>query len=231
MKKNIIITGASRGIGYRLALELCRQGHRVLALSRNEAALQRLQQEAGAGLDYLAFDLCQPDVEGLIAKMQGLGGQLDALVNNAGLLLKLPFEELSIADWDRLMQANLYGPAHLIQLLRPYLEKSPRAHILNVGSMGGFQGSSKFPGLLGYSASKAALANLTECLAEEWKDIGISCNCLCLGAVQTEMLAEAFPGYQAPLTSERMAAFMAYFALEGHFFYNGKVLPVSVSTP
>lgn len=229
--KNIIITGASRGIGYQTALLLCQQGHRVLALSRNEAALQGLQQEAGPALEYLCFDLANPDEEALAAKIAGLGGQIDALINNAGLLLKQPFEELTAADWQLMMQANLFGPAHLIQLLRPYLEKSPRAHILNISSMGGFQGSSKFPGLLGYSTSKAALANLTECLAEEWKDKGISCNCLCLGAVQTEMLAEAFPGYQAPLTSERMAAFIAYFTLEGHFFYNGKILPVSVSTP
>src|SRR5690606_3083816 len=113
----------------------------------------------------------------------------------------------------------------------PFLEKSERAHVLNIGTMGGYQGSAKFPGLLGYSDSKAAIANLAECLAEEWKENNIACNCLCLGSVQTEMLAEAFPGFQAPVSSEKMGAFIAWFAAEGHFFFNGKVLPVSASTP
>ena len=97
--------------------------------------------------------------------------------------------------------------------------------------MGGFQGSSKFPGLSAYSASKAALANLTECLAEELKEKNICANCLALGAVQTEMLETAFPGYVAPVKSREMASFIAYFATRGHQFYNGKILPVSVSTP
>ncbi|HQU58035.1 MAG: SDR family oxidoreductase [Phaeodactylibacter sp.] len=228
--KNIIITGASRGIGYQTALQLAQQGHQVLALSRNEEALQQLKAEAGENLDFLAFDLSKPDANTLLAKVQRLG-HVDVLVNNAGLLLVRPFEELTTTDWQHMMAVNLYGPAHLIQILRPFLEKSHGAHILNISSMGGFQGSSKFPGLLGYSTAKAALATLTECLAEEWRDKGIACNCLCLGAVKTEMLAQAFPGYEAPLSSEKMGSFIAYFATEGRHFYNGKVLPVSVSTP
>ena len=126
---------------------------------------------------------------------------------------------------------NFYGPAHLLQMLRPFLQKAEKAHVLNIGSMGGYQGSSKFPGLLAYSVSKAAIATLTECLAEEWKDSGVAVNCLALGAVQTEMLAEAFPGMQAPVSSAQMGGFLSYFALQGHHFFNGKVLPVSVSTP
>ena len=97
--------------------------------------------------------------------------------------------------------------------------------------MGGFQGSSKFPGLSAYSASKAALGNLTECLAEEFKEMGIAVNALALGAVKTEMLEEAFPGYVPPVNAQEMAGFMANFATSGHHFFNGKILPVSVSTP
>ncbi|MCB9053396.1 MAG: SDR family oxidoreductase [Lewinellaceae bacterium] len=228
--KNIIITGASRGIGYDAAILLARQGHRVLALSRNEESLKALKAEAGERLDFLAFDLLQPDAEALIGKVKPME-RVDILINNAGYLLKKPFEEITATDWNRVFGVNFLGPAHLVQLLRPYLERSERAHILNIGSMGGYQGSAKFPGLLGYSASKAAIANLTECLAEEWKEKNVACNCLCLGAVQTEMLAEAFPGFQAPVSAARMGAFITYFATEGHHFFNGKVLPVSVSTP
>ena len=228
--KNIIITGASRGIGYDAALLLAQQGHRVLALSRNEEGLKALKEEAGEQLDYLVFDLLKPDARALLDKVQPME-QVDVLVNNAGYLLKKPFEEITTTDWNRAFGVNFFGPAHLIQILAPFLEKSGRAHILNIGSMGGYQGSAKFPGLLGYSASKAAIANLTECLAEEWKENNVACNCLCLGAVQTEMLAEAFPGFEAPVSAQKMGAFIAYFATEAHHFFNGKVLPVSVSTP
>ncbi len=228
--KNIIITGASRGIGYDTALQLAKAGHRVLALSRNTKALERLKKEAEGEFDYLGFDLEHPDAPALIEKVKPMG-RVDVLINNAGYLLKKPFVEITNTDWQRAFGVNFYGPVHLIQILRPFLEESEKAHILNIGSMGGYQGSSKFPGLLGYSVSKAALANLTECLAEEWKEKGVSCNCLCLGAVQTEMLEEAFPGIEAPLSSAQMASFISYFSTEGHHFYNGKVLPVSVSTP
>ena len=68
-------------------------------------------------------------------------------------------------------------------------------------------------------------------MAEEYKDRGPKFNTLAIGAVQTEMLAEAFPGYQAPLTPDKMAAYILGFALEGHFIYNGKTLPASQSTP
>ena len=97
--------------------------------------------------------------------------------------------------------------------------------------MGGVQGSVKYSGMAYYSASKAALATLTECLAEEYKERGIFFNCLAFGAVQTEMLTEAFPGYKAPITATEAAHFVVDFALTGHRYFNGKILPVSVTTP
>ena len=228
--KNIIVTGASRGMGYDTALELVRQGNRVLALSRNQEALKELQQKAGERLSYLPFDVTSTNYQSLLTFLKGWE-KVDVLINNAGFLLKMPFHEITDADWNQIFSTNFLGPARLLQTLQPYLENSDQAHVVNIGSMGGYQGSSKFPGLLAYSVSKAAFANLTECLAEEWKDKGIAVNCLALGAVQTEMLAEAFPGFQAPVNSEKMSSFIAYFALNGHHFFNGKVLPVSVSTP
>jgi NAD(P)-dependent dehydrogenase (short-subunit alcohol dehydrogenase family) len=228
--KNIIITGASRGIGRDTALQLAKDGHRVLALSRNEAALKALQEEAGDNLHYLAYDITSPDARPLLEIIEPWG-TVDVLINNAGYLLNKPFHETTGTDWETVMSVNFHGPVRLLQMLRPFLQAAEKAHVLNIGSMGGYQGSSKFPGLLAYSVSKAAIATLTECLAEEWKDSGVCVNCLALGAVQTEMLAAAFPGMQAPVSSSQMGGFLSYFALQGHHFFNGKVLPVSVSTP
>jgi NAD(P)-dependent dehydrogenase (short-subunit alcohol dehydrogenase family) len=104
-------------------------------------------------------------------------------------------------------------------------------HIVNIGSMGGYQGSVKFPGLSAYSASKAALHTLTECLALELNDLEIKVNCLAIGSAQTEMLETAFPGYQSPVMAFEMGKYIADFAITGHRFYNGKVLPVASTTP
>lgn len=234
--KQYIVTGASRGIGRETALALAAEpSNWVLALSRDTAGLSRLSeaaQAAGAGdrMHCLPFDLARPDWPRLKEEINQWG-KLDGLVNNAGLLIHKPFEELSAEDWQRMFQVNCFGVVALVQQVLPLLEAAQGAHIVNISSMGGFQGSSKFNGLSAYSASKAALANLTETLAEEFQSRRIAVNCLALGAVQTEMLAQAFPGYAAPLTSEEMGGFVAWFAAHGNRFFNGKILPVSVSTP
>jgi len=111
----------------------------------------------------------------------------------------------------------------------PYLPKG--SHVVTISSMGGVQGTMKFAGLSAYSSSKGAVITLSELLSEEYKDRGIAFNVLALGSVQTEMLAEAFPGYQAPVSAAEMATYIFDFTLTGHKFYNGKVLPVSSTTP
>ena len=228
---NILITGASKGIGFQTAWRLAQQeGHRVLAISRDEAGLQRLKALAPDQVVILPFDLTKPDWQPLLSTLGDWNG-LDVLINNAGLLINKPFLDLKASDWLEVFNSNFFSVIELIKRLLPYLEKSAKAHIVNIGSMGGYQGSSKFSGLSAYSASKAALANLTECLAEELKDQKIIVNCLALGAVQTEMLETAFPGYQAPLRSETMAEWVAWFCVNGQQFFNGKILPVSVSNP
>ncbi len=233
----IIITGASRGIGYETVLALAADPRRrILALSRNTDRLRELQQEAlrrhpGAQVFFAGIDLEQPLPPSFSDMAEELLGGADVLIHNAGLLVNKPFAELERAEWERIFQANLFGAAELSRRLYPLFRRNPQSHILHLGSMGGFQGSAKFPGLSAYSASKAALACLAECLAEEWKDSRIAVNCLALGAVRTEMLEQAFPGYQAPVSSEAMGAFVADFALNGWRFFNGKILPVSLSTP
>ena len=97
--------------------------------------------------------------------------------------------------------------------------------------MGGIQGSMKFGGLAAYSSAKGAVITLSELLAEEYKEHQIAFNVLAIGAVQTEMLAEAFPDYKAPLSAQEMANYIYDFSLTGNKFYNGKVLQVSSTTP
>ena len=229
---NIVITGASRGIGLASAQILSADPqHNILLLSRNTKILKQLSAEAvHQNVDFLSFDLMNPDRKNLLEKLEKWSS-VDVLINNAGKLLNAPFEDLTMENWKDVFGVNVFGVVELIQLCLPFLEKSGNAHVLNISSMGGFQGASKFPGLSAYSTSKAAVANLTECLAEEFKEKNIAVNCLALGAVQTEMLEEAFPGYEAPLSSQQMGEFIAYFSTKGHVVFNGKILPVALSTP
>jgi len=231
-QKTILVTGASRGIGYDTVLELAKNpNNQIFALSRNKPKLEALQKACGTtNVQIIPFDLVAFDEAALTKTLKDVVS-IDALINNAGLLINEPFPSLNIKSWRTIFEVNLFGVVQLVQALLPQLSTANKAHVVNIGSMGGVQGSSKFPGLSAYSASKAAIANLTECLAEELKDKNISVNCLALGAIQTEMLAEAFPGYEAPVTSKAMAAYLAEFALNGHQFHNGKIIPVAISTP
>lgn len=228
----VLITGASNGIGNATALLLCRQGMRVIALSRNEAGLQRLKAEAGENLLAIPFNLNTGDYSSLGEQLQSEGiDSLHGIIHNAGHLISKPFEKLTDEDIREVYDTNVFAPVRLTQLLLPLLKKATKSHVVMISSMGGVQGSVKFPGLSAYSSSKGALCTLTECLASEYQDSGVSFNCLALGAVQTEMLSKAFPGYNAPMQPSDMAGFVAWFVIEGQKFFNGKILPVAVSTP
>jgi len=228
MSKNIVITGTSRGIGYELVKLLASEGHQVLTLSRNSAPIEQL---ALANVQAISFDLSKANDYDKVKEFVQThwNNKVDILINNAGLLVNKPFEELSQNDWQKVYEVNVFGVAQLTQLLIPYMNKG--AHVITVSSMGGIQGSMKFPGLAAYSSSKGAVITLSELLAEEYKEKGIAFNVLALGAVQTEMLAEAFPGYEAPLSALEMATYITDFSLTGNKYYNGKVLEVSSTTP
>jgi 3-oxoacyl-[acyl-carrier protein] reductase len=234
---NIIVTGASRGIGYELVKKLSGDDHIIIAISRNAAKLDLLRQECERvkpGIKVVAISCDLNDnsaVSGLPDKIKTHCDVIDVIINNAGAIVNKPFHEITHEDLQYVYNVNVFGVIHLIQKLLPMMNTANRSHIVNISSMGGFQGSAKFAGLSAYSSSKAALACLTECLAEEFKERNIAFNCLALGAAQTEMLSEAFPGYKAPLSASEMAAFIADFALKNHHFMNGKVIPVSMSTP
>ena len=224
--KNIIVTGTSRGIGYELALQLANAGHQVLALSRKTP--KALMEHPN--ISCLSVDLSlEPDLLEVEKFLSATWKMVDAIVHNAGALLLSPFAETTTADFERIYKVNVFAIASLNRMALPYLKKG--SHVVSISSMGGIQGSVKFAGLSAYSSSKGAVITLSELLAEEYKEQGIAFNVLALGSVQTEMLAEAFPGYQAPLTAAQMADYIFNFTLTGHQFYNGKVLQVSATTP
>ena len=227
MKKNIVITGTSRGIGFELAQQFANEGHQVIALSRNSVPLEKINHK---NILPFATDLMD---EASLAKAASTivekFEQIDILIHNAGMLVNKPFEELTSQDFLKVYQVNVFAVAQLTQKLVPHMKSG--SHVITISSMGGIQGSMKFPGLAAYSSAKGAVITLSELLAEEYKDKGIAFNVLALGAVQTEMLEEAFPGYQAPITAKEMADYIYNFALTGNKIYNGKVLQVSSSTP
>lgn len=225
--KNIIITGTSRGIGFELVKLFSGTGHNVLALSRNEKPISNLGLN---NVTTFSFDLNNPlDYKRVETFIELKFKKVDVLVNNAGTLLNKPFSQTNIKDFEQVYRTNVFGVSEMIRTCLPFMKKE--SHVVTISSMGGVQGSMKFPGLSAYSSSKAAVITLTELLAEEYKETGPSFNVLALGAVQTEMLEEAFPGYQAPITALEMAQYIYDFSLTANKYYNGKLLQVSNSTP
>ncbi len=224
---NVIITGCSRGIGYELAVQFAQEGHQVLALSRNAQPISDLKH---GNIHCFSFDITDDESLKKVAEFIKLQWKkVDILIHNAGLLVNKPFLETSLDMFDMVYRVNVFGVAALNKTVIPFMPAN--GHVLTISSMGGVQGSAKFPGLAAYSSSKGAVITLTELLAEEFKETGPSFNVLALGAVQTEMLEEAFPGYKAPVTADQMATYIMDFALKGHQLYNGKLLQVSKSTP
>ncbi|HRG18915.1 MAG TPA: SDR family oxidoreductase [Flavobacterium lutivivi] len=224
--KNVIITGTSRGIGYELALQFANAGHQVLAISRKTP--QELIEHQN--ITCLSVDIGNEtemiEVEKFLSRSWK---KVDIIIHNAGSLINKPFSQLSQTDFENVYKVNVFGVANLTRICLPFLQKG--SHVVTISSMGGIQGSMKFPGLATYSSSKGAVITLSELLAEEYKEQGIAFNALALGAVNTEMLQEAFPGYQAPISPKEMADYIFNFALSGNKYHNGKIIQVSSSTP
>jgi short-subunit dehydrogenase len=230
---NIIINGGSQGIGKEVVLKLAGdRNNQILVTGRNELRLKELQQKCpNENVSYLLMDISvfENEAEAIKDQIYNRFSRVDILINIAGLLIVKDFLKISGKEAHNMMETNFFGPAALIKLLVPLMPAG--SHIVNISSMGGFQGSSKYRGLSYYSASKAALSCLTECLSGELAETGIIVNCLALGSVQTEMFVSAFPGLKAPLGPAEMAEFISYFALNGNKFFNGKILPVAANNP
>jgi len=228
---NIIVNGGTRGIGREVVNILAQNpDNKILVTGRNGKALNDIK-ECYTNVITAVIDLADMEAQSdsLLNIIRSNFKKADILINVAGMLVSKDFTETDSSDARLMMETNFFGPAAFIRLIKPLMDDG--SHIVNISSMGGFQGSSKYRGLSYYSASKAALACLTECLAMEFQADGIKVNCLTLGAVQTEMLEEAFPGYKAPVSAKEMGEFIAEFALTGHKVFNGKILPVALSNP
>ena len=224
--KNIIITGTSRGMGFEMALQLANAGHQVLAISRKTP--QELIEHTN--ITCLSVDLANENELNIVENFISTSWKkVDIIIHNAGSIVQKPFAETSLADFEKVYKVNVFGVANLTRLCLPYLQKG--SHVVSISSMGGIQGSMKFAGLSAYSSSKGAVITLSELLAEEYKENGIAFNVLALGAVNTEMLQEAFPGYEAPISANEMAEYIVNFALTGNKYHNGKTIQVSSSTP
>lgn len=228
---NIIITGASKGIGFETCKRLfSNENNKIIAISRSSDSFIKNDNFDNERFTHLRIDIGKDDFNQiLIPTVKSVFGKTDIIINNAGLLINKPFDSFTDQEFDEIFNVNVKSVFRLVRDMIPHMNQG--SHIVNITSMGGFQGSSKFSGLSLYSASKGALSILSEAMAEELKQFGISSNALALGAVQTEMLSMAFPDFKAPLSPAEMADFVADFAQNGHRYFNGKVLPVSLSTP
>jgi len=230
---NIIVNGGTRGIGKEIVMLLAKdKKNRILVMGRTASALTRLSSGAkNRNLSTFMTDLAVFDKnqQAFLKAVTSVMKNVDILINTAGSLVVKEFMKFSNDKAREMMETNFFGPASVIRVVQPMMKKG--SHIVNISSMGGFQGSSKYKGLSYYSASKAAISSLSECLAGEFRDSGVAVNCLALGSVQTEMFEEAFPGHKAPVSAKEMAQFIVDFALKGNKFFNGKVLPVAVSNP
>ena len=223
--KTLVVTGASKGIGLEISTQAASRGYQVIALSRNIKPLFGIENIHSFEVDLIDED----SIKDFIKKISKSFSKVDVLINNAGCLINKPFLETSSDEFKKVYKVNIFAVASLIRQIFPLI--ASQGHVVNISSMGGVQGTAKFPGLSAYSSSKGGLIILTELLAEEFKESGPAFNALALGAVQTEMLEEAFPGYKAPISATEMATYILDFALKGQKLYNGKVLPIASSTP
>jgi len=223
---NVLITGCSRGIGKEILLQFLNNGkvEKIFALSSNINNVASNEKVIPIEVNFLEEDWLKK------VKIELGDTPINLVLNNAGYLYNGSISDTPASEIDKTFRINYHAPLNLVQTLLPNIKKG-KAHIINIGSMGGYSGSSKFPGLSIYSSSKAALANLSECWAEELKEFGVKSNCLALGAVNTEMLKEAFPGYEAPVSAKEMAEKITDFAINYGNVMNGKIIPFSVSTP
>ena len=225
MSKTIIVTGASRGIGHEIVKIAEKKGHRVYSISRNIKALKDYSFKYPRQVDLANED----SIDKFSSEVKNDGVKVDALINNAGAFLNKPFEKISKKEFEYIFQVNVFGLSSITRKVLPIIDS--KGHIVNITSMGGINGAAKFTGLSAYSSSKGAANILTELLAEEYKEKGPSFNALAFGAVQTEMLEEAFPGLKAPISAKEIADFILDFSLQGQKYFNGKIIPVSSTTP
>ena len=222
--KTIVVTGTSSGIGHQICIQAAKMNFHVISVSRNIEPLKDI-----GGIESFAIDITNKDsVDEFIANLKSRKIKIDILINNAGYLVSELFGDTTYESFKKTFDVNVFGLAEITRSLIPIINSD--GHVINISSIGGVNGSKKFPGLSVYSSSKAAVIALTEVLAEEHQN-GPSFNVLALGAVQTKMLKEAFPDYNVETKPEEMAKYILDFAINGNKLFNGKLISVSNSNP
>ena len=222
--KTIVVTGTSSGIGHQICIQAAKMNFHVISVSRNIEPLKDI-----GGIESFAIDITNKDsIDEFVANLKSRKIKIDILINNAGYLVSELFGDTTYDSFKKTFDVNVFGLAEITRSLIPIINSD--GHVINISSIGGVNGSKKFPGLSAYSSSKAAVIALTEVLAEEYQN-GPSFNVLALGAVQTKMLKEAFPDYNANTKPEEMAKYILDFAINGNKLFNGKLISVSNSNP
>ncbi len=181
-----LVTGAARGIGREVALNLAQKGYRVAAndLATPEETLTELRNTGIVALSLPGDVSDEGAVRGMVEAVMGEFGRVDALVNNAGVSLITPAEETALADWRRVLEVNLTGPFLMNREFGKEMLEQGSGSIVNVSSVAGLLGIAD---RAAYNASKHGLIGLTRTLAAEWGGRGVRVNAVCPGWVKTEM--------------------------------------------
>lgn len=194
MKKVALITGASKGIGKVLAIKLGEIGFNLVIVGRNRDQLSQTKSEvekSNVKCSFLVADLSNPNSPSFIIKEAiKVFGKLDVVINNAGFANSMPIAETSPELWDKIFSVNAKAPFFICKEAIPYLKKSPKPVIINMGSVVDFKG---YINQSAYASSKHALTGFTKVLAKEVQNDGILVHLISPGGVNTEMVQEMRP--------------------------------------
>ncbi|MGO8892459.1 MAG: SDR family NAD(P)-dependent oxidoreductase [Streptosporangiaceae bacterium] len=203
-----VVTGASRGIGAATAEAIAGAGAHVVLAARDRDALDRVAgriRQAGGEATAVPTDVSQDaEVEHLFAAA-GAAGPVAALVCAAGVLTSAPFVETTTEIWEQTLRVNLTGSFLCCRAAFTAMRPAGEGRIVNIASLSGVYATEKFPGLAAYNVSKYGIIGLTEAIAVEGREHGISAICVSPGAVDTEMLRRANPALRPGLTPDDVA--------------------------
>lgn len=241
--KTVVVTGASSGMGYYIALDFAKEGATVIAVARRKERLETLAKEAngmaGKILPYVGDISSKEMAEGMIEFAVEQGSKIDILVNNAGIMDEFkPIDEMTDELWDRVMSVNLYGPVMAMRkAVQVMLKQETGGNIVNIASIGGVCGARAGAA---YTASKHAMVGLTKNTAFMYAKRGIRCNVICPGGVETEVMnsqtdvskfgvSRVMEGLDVSIPagqSEDIAAAVLFTASDESKFTNGAVIVI-----